>query len=217
MQKKSFLFAVSLFLNTSTYADTSNTVSVNAGRQKAVTCISCHGENGNSTIPLFPKLAQQHSGYLIKQLKAFKSGERQDSMMNTIAMTINEHDIEDIAHYFADQKITSEPSETPDAMDAQEQQELKNLIAQGSDLYRNGDLNREVSACIACHGPTAEGNKPAAFPYLKSQHAEYLIKTLNDFKSGKRANHPENMMHMIAGKMSEEQIKAVALRISTMK
>ena len=216
MRKKSFLFALTVFLNTPSHAETSHTVSVNAGKQKAVTCISCHGENGNSTISLFPKLAQQHAGYLIKQLKAFKSGERQDSMMNTIAMTINEQDIEDIANYFADQKMTSEPDPL-ESKDEKEQIERQNLIAQGSDLYRNGDLKREVSACIACHGPSAEGNKPASFPYLKAQHADYLTKTLNDFKSGKRANNPENMMHMIAGKMSEEQIKAVALRISTMK
>ena len=94
---------------------------------------------------------------------------------------------------------------------------LQTLIAQGSDLYRNGDLTREVSACIACHGPFGEGNKPAAFPLLKSQHADYLIKTLTDFKTDARSNNPENMMHMIAKKMTDEEIKAVSYRISMMK
>ena len=75
----------------------------------------------------------------------------------------------------------------------------------------------EVSACIACHGPFGEGNKPASFPALKSQHADYLIKALNDFKSGARSNNPENIMHMIAKKMTAEEIKAVSYRISMMK
>nr|MBZ4202225.1 c-type cytochrome [Methylovulum sp.] len=93
---------------------------------------------------------------------------------------------------------------------------IQDIIAQGSDLYRNGDLPREVSACIACHGPFGEGSKPAAFPALKSQHADYLIKTLTDFKTDARSNNPENMMHMIATKMTDDQIKAVAYRISMM-
>jgi len=91
------------------------------------------------------------------------------------------------------------------------------IIVQGSDLYRNGDLPREVSACIACHGPLGEGNKPAAFPSLRSQHADYLIKTLTDFKTNARTNNSDNMMHMIAKKMTTEEIKAVAYRISMMK
>ena len=90
-------------------------------------------------------------------------------------------------------------------------------MAEGSNLYRNGDIAREVSACIACHGPLGEGNEPAAFPALRSQHADYLIKTLTDFKNGIRSNNPENMMHMITKKMTVEEIKAVSYRISMMK
>ena len=90
-------------------------------------------------------------------------------------------------------------------------------MAQGSDLYRNGDLKREVSACIACHGPLGEGNKPAGFPMIKSQHADYLIQTLTDFKNDVRSNNPENMMHMIARKMTIEEIKDVSYRLSMMK
>ena len=103
------------------------------------------------------------------------------------------------------------------ATDGGKKPTIPELIAQGSDLYRNGDLAREVSACIACHGPFGEGNKPAAFPMLKSQHADYLIKSLNDFKSGARSDNPEHMMHMIAKKMTEEEIRAVSYHISMMK
>ena len=199
---------------------------INAGKEKAASCASCHGDNGNSMASTFPKLAQQHSSYLIKQLQAFKDGTRKDPMMSAMAMGLTKEDMIDIAAYYAEQKISANDLPVLDDEDEDEKPEEKKtkgaatvqaMIAQGSNLYRNGDLTREVSACIACHGPFGDGNKPAAFPSLKSQHAEYLIKALTDFKSGARSNNPENMMHMIARKMTDEEIKAVAYRISMMK
>jgi len=190
-----------------------------AGKQKAGVCASCHGEQGNSLVPAFPKLAGQHASYLVKQLQAFKKGSRQNDMMAGFAMTLSDDDAADIAAYYAGQKITPNPLPATDG-DVQGQagtpKAVSELIRQGSDLYRNGDLAHEVSACIACHGPTGEGNKPAAFPSLKSQHADYLIKSLTDYKTGKRGNDPNNIMQMIAKKMTEEEIKAVAYRISIM-
>ncbi len=196
---------------------------IDAGKEKAAACVSCHGDSGNSVVSTFPKLAQQHSSYLIKQLVAFKNGTRKNPMMSPAAMGLSHQDMSDLAAYYAAQKISAnelpvvddddeKPAATKAAADP-----LQAVIAQGSDLYRNGDLSREVSACIACHGPFGEGNKPAAFPALKSQHADYLIKTLTDFKTDVRSNNPENMMHMIAKKMTAEEIKAVAYRISMMK
>ena len=201
---------------------------ISSGKEKAAACVSCHGDNGNSVVSSFPKLAQQHSSYLIKQLKAFKSGTRQNPMMSSIAMGLTDEDMTDIAAYYAEQEVSAnqlpvldDEDEKPAATEAKKKTDgndaIQTIIAQGSDLYRNGDLPREVSACIACHGPFGEGNKPAAFPLLKSQHADYLIKTLTDFKNDSRSNNPENMMHMIAKKMTDEEIKAVSYRISMMK
>jgi cytochrome c553 len=200
----------------------------NAGKEKAAACVSCHGDNGNSMVSTFPKLAQQHSTYLVRQLKSFKDGSRQDAMMAGIAKNLSEDDMRDISAYYATQKISENALPVVDDEDedaklavpkkpATKDENVKNLIALGSSLYRNGDIAREVSACIACHGPFGEGNRPAAFPALRSQHADYLIKSLNDFKSGARSNNPENMMHMIAKKMTDEEIKDVAYRLSTMK
>ena len=201
---------------------------ISAGKEKAAACVSCHGDNGNSIVSTFPKLAQQHSSYLIKQLKDFKNGTRKNPMMSSIAMGLTDDDMVDIAAYYAEQEVSAnelpvldDEDEKPAATEGEKKTDgnktIQAIIAQGSDLYRNGDLTREVSACIACHGPFGEGNKPAAFPVLKSQHADYLIKTLTDFKSGARSNNPENMMHMIAKKMTDEEIKAVSYRISMMK
>lgn len=197
-----------------------------AGKAKAATCAGCHGEDGNSAMPGFPKLAGQHQAYLTKQLLAFKKGERIAPMMAPLATGLDEKSIEEISAYYASNKISSNPApklpesdddDAPAKTDEQKQEQLAKVLANGKDIYRNGILPKEVSACIACHGPYAEGNKPAAYPALNAQHADYLIKTLKDFKNGTRTHNKENVMSMIAAKMSDDEIAAVALYISTMK
>ncbi|WP_428355519.1 c-type cytochrome [Methyloprofundus sp.] len=209
---------------------------ISAGQGKSGTCASCHGENGNSMMPLFPKLAAQNEGYLVKQMHAFKDGSRSDPTMASMVAGLSDQDIEDIAVYYEAQAVTanSEPQINPDDLDEIDdndslsedektaarkalQDKQGALIAQGYDVYRNGDLDNEISACIACHGPEGEGNEPASFPALKGQHADYLIKTLTDFKTDVRSNNPDNMMHMIAKKMTDEKIKAIAYYVSVMK
>ena len=228
MKKK--LLALSLALVfTSTSGILHAEGNISSGKEKAAACVSCHGDNGNSLVSSFPKLAQQHSSYLIKQLQAFKNGTRKNPMMSSIAMGLSDEDMVDIAAYYAEQEVSvnqlpvldDDDDEKPATADGEKKADgnakLQAIIAQGSDLYRNGDLPREVSACIACHGPFGEGNKPAGYPLLKSQHADYLIKTLTDFKTDARSNNPENIMHMTAKKMTDEEIKAVSYRISMMK
>lgn len=204
-----------------------------AGKEKAEACAGCHGEKGNSLVATFPKLAQQHASYLIKELQAFKSGARDNAMMGAMAMPLSDEDMKDIAAYYAAQRISgnSMPELTSDdedeaedsadtdngSGDRQASEKLKKLMALGKDLYRNGNLKSKVSACIACHGPHGEGNRPAAFPAIHSQHADYLIQTLSDFKTGNRGNSPDNIMHMIAQKMTEQEIQAVSYHISMMK
>jgi len=222
MKKKLQVLSISLALASATsilHAESN----INAGKEKSASCSSCHGEDGNSMVATFPKLAQQHSSYLAQQLQAFKDGTRNDPMMSPMAKSLSDDDIADISAYYAAQKVSENalpalpPADEEDEKPAGKKDDIQDLIAQGSNLYRNGNLQSEVSACIACHGPFGEGNKPASFPALQSQHADYLIKTLSDFKSGSRSNNPENIMHMIAKKMTDEEIKAVSYRISMMK
>jgi cytochrome c553 len=220
MKKKWQILSISLALTSATsilHAEGN----INAGKHKAESCASCHGDDGNSLVATFPKLAQQHSSYLKRQLHEFKDGSRNDPMMSAMALALTDEDIADISAYYATQKISKNSLPVLASDDEDEKpvgnKDVQNLIAQGSNLYRNGDLKREVSACIACHGSLGEGNKPASFPVLKSQHADYLIKTLTDFKSGSRSKNPENMMNMIAKKMTDDEIKAVSYRISMMK
>ncbi len=198
------------------------------GQKKAEACAGCHGQDGNSAMGLFPKLAGQHPAYLVKQLMAFKTGERKDLSMQSIASSLSDDDMRDIAAFYSEQGISPnslpEPEVAEDEDDdwGESEEETENslsieeLIVMGRDLYRNGDVDNKVSACIACHGPYGQGNKPAVFPRLASQHADYLIKSLKDFKSDVRNNNPDSMMHMIAKKMSDQEIEAVAHFISMM-
>ncbi len=203
---------------------------IDAGETKAAACASCHGEDGNSMVPNYPKLAGQHEGYLVKQLEAFKDNTRDAPMMASYAMGLDEDSMADIAAYYASQKIStndlpvmeSDDDDDEDGDDSgqsseEKKAELDELLALGSDLYRNGDLKRKVSACIACHGPYGNGNKQASFPSLRGQHTDYLIKALNDFKKDARNVDPYNMMHMITKKMTDKEIQAVAYHISMMK
>lgn len=234
--KKSFM-AVSVsfvLLNMSGMTHAAGDISV--GQGKSSSCVSCHGDTGNSMMPLFPKLAGQNADYLVKQMQAFKDGSRKDATMNSMVAGMAGQDIEDIAAFYAAQTVSENalPQVNPDDLDdidddhsltvaekvaakqaLQSQQDT--LMALGYDVYRNGNLANEISACIACHGPHGEGNEPASFPALKGQHADYLSKTLTDFKTDKRSNNPDNMMHMIATKMSEKEITALSYYVSSMK
>lgn len=224
---KTLLTASISFLLISSSASVCAQGNANTGKATAATCAGCHGEDGNSTMPSFPKLAGQHKDYLVKQLQLFKSGLRQSPMMSALAASLDDQSTEDVSAFYAGNKITTnqglalpindDDDDAPAKTDEKKKEELVNLIAKGGDLYRNGNLTTKVSACIACHGPYGEGNRPANFPALHAQHPDYLIKTLVDFKNGIRSKSPENMMHMIAAKMSEQEIKAVAYYIAAMK
>jgi cytochrome c553 len=208
---------------------------IQAGKQESTNCVGCHGSDGNSMVSTFPKLAGQHASYLVKQLHAFQNGSRHAPMMVSFAKGLSNQAIDDVASFYALQPISANPmprlksddyeevkddghsKHKPVHHDKGKEAELNALLTFGGDLYRNGDLDREVSACIACHGPAGEGNKPAGFPSLKGQHADYLIQTLTDFKTGTRVKNPDNMMQMIAAKMTEKEIRAVSYYLSVMK
>lgn len=169
-----------------------------AGKTKAVVCAACHGEKGISVNPEWPNLAGQHPGYLVKQLQAFKEGKtRQSAQMAGMVAGLSEQDMLDLAAYYAAQPRAE--GETPEK-----------FLHKGEQLYRGGDLDRKVSACIACHGPQGTGNAQANFPVLSGQHATYTIKQLQDFKAGARSNDMNAIMRDIAARMTPEEMEAVA-------
>jgi cytochrome c553 len=173
-----------------------------AGKTKSAACVACHGMDGNSSNPIWPKLAGQHASYIAKQLADFKAGDRKDPTMNGMAAPLSEQDMADLGAYFASQ-TTAIGAPADEAM-----------AAKGKALYQGGDKDKGISACMACHGPSGAGNPGAGFPALSGQHSAYVVKALQDFRSGVRATDPQKMMRDIAAKMSDEDIKAVAEYIS---
>lgn len=173
------------------------------GQQVAAgVCIACHSADGNSVVPANPILAGQIQDYLVKQLKDFRAADgkppvRMSPIMNGMAMTIAEDDIKNVAAWFASQAM--KPSAAKD----------EKLVAAGQKLWRGGDIARGIPACAGCHGAAGAG-LPAQFPRLAGQYAEYTEAQLKAFRAGERANDAEKVMRMIAAKLNDGEIKAVA-------
>jgi len=170
---------------------------VAAGKAKSATCLACHGPDGNSPNPIWPKLAGQHPVYILKQLQAFKSGERKNDLMSPMATPLTDEDMVNLAAYFSSQKQV-------DGTAAADKVKL------GEKIYRSGNAASGVSACIGCHGPSGLGNPAAQFPRISGQHAAYAEKALKDFRGKMRTNDMQKMMQGIAAKMNDEEIAAVA-------
>jgi cytochrome c553 len=158
-------------------------------------CAACHGADGNSPAPTFPSLAGQSEEYLVKQLKEFQSGARNNAVMAPMAAALTPEDMQNLAAYFASQKA------------AQGAAKSNGKGSLGEKIYRAGIAANKVPACAACHGPTGAG-LPARFPRLSGQHADYTMAQMKAFDSGERANAP--MMKVIAARMSSEEMAAVA-------
>ena len=168
-----------------------------AGKEKSAMCQGCHGEDGNSASPDFPKLSGQYAAYIIKQIKDYQSGARKDPVMSDMAATVTENqDLLDIAAYFASQKQMK--GEKPE----------DNAWAKIRFTDDNG--------CATCHGKNGKGlapNNPIA-PVIGGQHKKYLVKQLKDFKSHTRTNDPSGMMESFAGILSPAEIYKIAGYIS---
>lgn len=173
--------------------------SVEAGRTKSMTCAACHGPDGNSVSQDWPMLAGQHASYIARQLRAYKSGERQDPSMTAFAATLSDQDILDVAAYFSSQ------TPTPKGADPA-------LVNLGQQIYRGGVPERGVAACIGCHGPSGHGNPLAGYPRISSQHSAYVTKTLNQYAAGERRSDVDvnQMMRNVAGLLLEDEMKALA-------
>ncbi|MCG9697990.1 cytochrome c4 [Shewanella sp. Isolate11] len=205
---KKFAIALSILATLSTPALAAG--DAEAGKTKAVICSACHGVDGNSMIDMYPKIAGQHQAYLNKQLhdlrKAAHTGGaegRNDPMMSPMAAALSDQDIDDLAAYFASQKHNENAA--------------TDVPPLGEQLYKGGDPVRGITACIACHGPTGQGNEAAGFPALASQHANYIKIQLNKFHSATRNNDLNGMMQDVAKKLTAEDMEALSKYISSIK
>ena len=179
-----------------------------AGKGKTAMCAACHGPDGNSLVPMYPKLAGQSASYLVKQLTEFKLGMtsagksgRVDPVMGGMAMALSEQDIADVSAFYASQKSTAGNGVTN---------------AEGKKLYLGGNAEMEVTACVACHGINGKGMPSAGFPALASQNAEYLKSQLEKFRSGARNNDLNGMMQGVAANLTDEEIAALSQYMSSL-
>jgi len=169
-----------------------------AGKDKAMLCFGCHGEDGNSADPSNPKLAGQYGPYITKQVRNYLASTRTHMVMGGMATAISDEDMDDISAYYASLPVMkgSQPSNN----------------AQGKKLYENDDLSRMVVRCRNCHGDTGKGLTPPnpVYPVIGGQHKDYLLAQLKNFKKGLRNNSPGGVMNTTVHRLSDAELEALA-------
>ena len=171
-----------------------------AGQSKAAICAACHGADGNSQVPQWPKLAGQHAAYLERQSALIKSGARPVPEMAGIVGGMSEQDFADLAAFFATQKNNGGVADEA-------------LSAQGEKLWRAGNAETGVPACMACHGPAGEGNPLVPYPALAGQHGTYTAKMLERFRAGENWGEKDadsHVMNGVAANLTDDEIAALA-------
>lgn len=160
-------------------------------------CFMCHGPNGESSTKLFPRLAGQHYQYIVRQLEAFKSGKRKSSMMEGVAAELSEQDMLALGVFFENKPTTGQVTEDV------------GLLEVGRFIYTRGNEYAGVPSCASCHGLNGHGS--AQMPRLASQIPRYIENRLKTFADG-----GDPVMAGIAGKLTELEIKAVAVYVSSL-
>ena len=163
-------------------------------------CAACHGADGNSSVPQWPKLAGQHKQYLVRHQVLIQSGERPVPEMMPIVAGMTEEDFEELADYFAEQQLR--PGVADEA-----------LVAAGEQLFRAGNPETNVPACMACHGPTGAGDPLSGYPRVSGQHALYTANMLRKYRDGVQWGEEDalsKVMVGVAAELTDEEIEAVA-------
>ena len=171
-----------------------------AGQGKAAVCAACHGVDGNSMVPNWPKIAGQHAPYLQRQLILIRDGNRPVPEMAPIAANLSDQDMADLAAYFSGQTISAGLADEA-------------LRASGELLYRGGNSETDIPACMSCHGPAGEGNPLSGYPNLAGQHSVYSEKMLTGYRAGTTWGADDassNIMTGVANRLTDTEIKAVA-------
>lgn len=205
--KKLFAIGAIVFVSLSASAADVPEGDPEAGKQKAVVCSGCHGANGNSAVSQFPKLAGLGERYLYEQMTHFRSGLRYAAAMMGQVDNLSDQDLADIAAYY-DGFARSVEEADPE------------LVETGERIYRAGIAERNVSACLACHGPRGGGNGPAGWPAIGGQHAEYVASQLKAYRLGYESDEgrvtggDSKIMRSQAFGLTDIEIEALAAYIS---
>lgn len=169
------------------------------GKAKAAICVACHGTDGNSVNPVWPKLAGQHEQYTARQLSLFKKGERKATVMGGMVAGLSEEDMSNLGAYYASQKTSTGSAD-------------EKLVELGKSIYQGGVNKMKIPACMSCHGVAGKGNPLSGYPVLAGQHSAYTEAVLKDFRSGATNGGDVNgkIMADVAKYLTDDEIKAVA-------
>jgi len=169
-----------------------------AGPITVAACLPCHaaGAAGPQAAPTFPKLDGQHAAYLEKQLREYKAGKRKSEVMAPLIGALKKQQIRGLAAHFASQAPARGAVQNPE------------LVARGKALYEEGNRATGVPGCIGCHLPNGVGSQ--RYPRLAGQRQAYTVQQLMDFKSGTRSNDRARVMRAVAGRLTDDEIRAVA-------
>ena len=208
-----FLFICAI-TNLATAASQDNTKKIKAGdavagEAKSASCAACHGADGNSPVPSFPKLAGLGEKYLFKQLRDIQSKKRDIPQMAGLLDGMNNKDLRDIAAYYNSKTMQISGAK---AIEVQVNSGIKvDGLELGERVFRAGNRDSGVPACTGCHSPNGLGNEPAGYPRLSGQYAEYIEAQLRAYRSGDRTNGGDTkVMRQVAQYMSDAEIIAVA-------
>jgi cytochrome c553 len=174
----------------------SNALAEDAKTIASTVCVACHGEDGNSAIPMFPKIAGLQESYIVKQLRDFQSGRRKSDIMAPVVAALKQEDFVPLANYYSAQKLR--PGDESD----------KKAAAFGKMVFFDGNEETGVPACVGCHQPRGTGFN--VYPRIGGQHSAYVTQQLKNFATGERSNDVSRFMRVVAKRMSDEEIQSVA-------
>src|SRR5690554_2279073 len=195
-------------------AQLATTVPGNAqnGATLAGVCAACHGVDGKSTIPeMYPNIGGHSERYMARQLALFKSGERPSPIMQPFAAMLSPQDMRDVGAHYATQAASAGIAD--DTVVAEGPYQGMKFYEIGEQLFRRGDFERGLPACMACHGPTGAGNPGPAYPHVGGQEAWYTARRLEEYRAGtttERDTAMHDIMAAVAAELSDEEISALA-------
>jgi len=187
-----------------------------AGANKAAVCAACHGMDGNSADPQYPKLAGQHEAYTARHLALFKGGERDNAIMLGFAATLSAQDMRDLGAFYASQAAMPGVADEGVIDNPLSPNQGRRFYEIGQDLFRGGDVARGIPACAACHGPAGHGVPGPTYPALAGQHAQYTADLLRRFRGGEvhgRGDNANAVMAGVAQRLTDEEIDSLATYI----
>jgi cytochrome c553 len=162
-------------------------------------CFICHGMAGESSSPVFPRLAGQHAEYVARQLADYQSGRRKSTTMQPMVEGLTPDDFKALGRYFENSETHLHPVD--DAA----------LARVGQFIFERGNPFSGVAACAGCHGTNGHGTPQ--LPRVAGQHAQYVEKQLKAFNERERTND-NAVMQSVAEKLTELERKAVSAYIS---